>query len=71
MRQIIENRFFMNILAAAGVWTAGWFLKPFTMESHPELHHWQVLFLCGEYHAFATVGLSGPTGDEKFFSLSR
>jgi TraM recognition site of TraD and TraG len=30
-----------------------------------------VLFLCDEYHAFATVGESDPTGDEKFFSLSR
>jgi hypothetical protein len=31
----------------------------------------EVLFLCDEYHAFATVGESDPTGDEKFFSLSR
>jgi hypothetical protein len=30
-----------------------------------------VLFLCDEYHHFATVGESEPTGDEKFFSLSR
>ena len=29
------------------------------------------LFLCDEYHAFATVGESDPTGDEKFFALSR
>ena len=27
--------------------------------------------MCDEYHAFATVGESDPTGDEKFFSLSR
>jgi hypothetical protein len=31
----------------------------------------QVLFLCDEYQHFATVGESEPTGDEKFFSLSR
>src|SRR5205823_10617726 len=31
----------------------------------------QVLFLCDEYHAFATVGESDPSGDEKFFALSR
>jgi hypothetical protein len=31
----------------------------------------QVLFLCDEYQHFATVGESDPTGDEKFFSLSR
>jgi len=30
-----------------------------------------VLFLCDEYQHFATVGESEPTGDEKFFSLSR
>jgi hypothetical protein len=29
------------------------------------------LFLCDEYQAFATVGESDPSGDEKFFSLSR
>ncbi|MFN8579409.1 MAG: TraM recognition domain-containing protein [Gemmatimonadaceae bacterium] len=34
--------------------------------------HWRdVLFLCDEYHAFATAGEEDPTGDEKFFSLSR
>jgi hypothetical protein len=31
----------------------------------------EVLFLCDEYHAFATVGESDPSGDEKFFALSR
>ncbi|MGI9071705.1 MAG: TraM recognition domain-containing protein [Bryobacteraceae bacterium] len=34
--------------------------------------HWrQVLFLCDEYHSFATAGESDPSGDEKFFALSR
>src|ERR1700694_1970570 len=37
----------------------------------PEQYFRQVLFLCDEYHHFATVGESEPTGDEKFFSLSR
>jgi hypothetical protein len=41
------------------------------IEAHPEQHFRQVLFLCDEYHHFATVGESEPTGDEKFFSLSR
>jgi hypothetical protein len=41
------------------------------MEAHPERHYRQVLFLCDEYQHFATVGESDPTGDEKFFSLSR
>jgi hypothetical protein len=41
------------------------------IEAHPERHFRQVLFLCDEYHHFATVGESDPTGDEKFFSLSR
>jgi len=30
-----------------------------------------VLFLCDEYHGFATVGENDPAGDEKFFALSR
>jgi TraM recognition site of TraD and TraG len=41
------------------------------MEKYPESYFRQVLFLCDEYQHFATVGESEPTGDEKFFSLSR
>jgi len=41
------------------------------IEAHPERHFRQVLFLCDEYQHFATVGENEPTGDEKFFSLSR
>jgi type IV secretory system conjugative DNA transfer VirD4/TraG family protein len=41
------------------------------IEAHPQHYFRQVLFLCDEYHHFATVGESEPTGDEKFFSLSR
>jgi hypothetical protein len=41
------------------------------IEKHPDRYFRQVLFLCDEYHHFATVGESEPTGDEKFFSLSR
>jgi hypothetical protein len=41
------------------------------IEAQPERHFRQVLFLCDEYHHFATVGENDPTGDEKFFSLSR
>jgi hypothetical protein len=41
------------------------------MEEQPEAYFRQVLFLCDEYHAFATVGEADPTGDEKFFALSR
>ncbi len=41
------------------------------MESESDKHFRQVLFLCDEYQHFATVGESDPTGDEKFFSLSR
>jgi type IV secretory pathway TraG/TraD family ATPase VirD4 len=41
------------------------------MEMQPE-HHWrEVMFLCDEYQSFATVGENDPTGDEKFFALSR
>jgi hypothetical protein len=41
------------------------------MEAHPGQHFRQVMFICDEYQHFATVGESEPTGDEKFFSLSR
>jgi hypothetical protein len=41
------------------------------MEKRPA-HPWrQVLFMCDEYHTFATVGENDPSGDEKFFALSR
>jgi len=41
------------------------------IERHRERHWREVLFLCDEYHSFATVGEHDPTGDEKFFALSR
>lgn len=41
------------------------------IERHPERNFREVMFLCDEYQAFATVGESDPTGDEKFFALSR
>jgi hypothetical protein len=35
-------------------------------------HVWRdLLFVCDEYHAFATVGETDPTGDERTFALSR
>jgi hypothetical protein len=41
------------------------------IESNPEKRWRSVLFLCDEYHSFATTGESDLTGDEKFFALSR
>ena len=41
------------------------------MEREPDRHWREVLFLCDEYQAFATVGENDPCGDEKFFALSR
>jgi len=41
------------------------------IECEPARHFREVLFLCDEYQAFATVGESDPSGDEKFFALSR
>ena len=41
------------------------------IEAQPEKYFRQVFFLCDEYQHFATVGENEPTGDEKFFSLSR
>jgi hypothetical protein len=41
------------------------------IEANRDKYFRQVLFLCDEYQHFATVGENEPTGDEKFFSLSR
>lgn len=41
------------------------------MEMHRDRYFRQVFFICDEYQHFATVGENEPTGDEKFFSLSR
>jgi hypothetical protein len=41
------------------------------MENRPSEDFRPVMFLCDEYQAFATVGESDPTGDEKFFAQSR
>jgi hypothetical protein len=41
------------------------------MAKQPE-HVWRDLWFVGdEYHAFATVGETDPTGDERAFALSR
>jgi hypothetical protein len=39
--------------------------------AHPERTWRDLLFVCDEYHAFATVGETDPTGDERTFALSR
>jgi len=41
------------------------------MEREPARYWRQVFFLCDEYQSFATVGENDPSGDEKFFALSR
>jgi hypothetical protein len=41
------------------------------MQREPELSWRELLFLCDEYQGFATVGENDPSGDEKFFALSR
>ncbi len=41
------------------------------IEAHSGQYFRQVFFICDEYQHFATVGENEPTGDEKFFSLSR
>ena len=41
------------------------------IEAEPNRTFRPAMFLCDEYHVFATVGESDPTGDEKFFALSR
>ena len=41
------------------------------IEAHSGQYFRQVFFICDEYQHFATLGENEPTGDEKFFSLSR
>jgi len=41
------------------------------MEREPRRDWRELLFLCDEYQGFATVGENDPSGDEKFFALSR
>ncbi len=41
------------------------------IEANPTQYFRQVFFICDEYQHFATVGENDPTGDEKFFALSR
>jgi hypothetical protein len=41
------------------------------MAAQPERVWRDLVFVCDEYHAFATVGETDPTGDERTFALSR
>jgi len=41
------------------------------MSADPKRAWRDLLFVCDEYHAFATVGETDPTGDERTFALSR
>jgi hypothetical protein len=41
------------------------------MEREPDRRWRELLFMCDEYQGFATVGENDPSGDEKFFSMSR
>jgi hypothetical protein len=41
------------------------------IERNPKQHFRQGFFICDEYQHFATVGENDPSGDEKFFALSR
>ena len=41
------------------------------MDAEPQKHFRPTVFVCDEYQNFATVGGDNPTGDERFFSISR
>lgn len=41
------------------------------MSRNPNKTYRPCMFLCDEYHMFATAGENNPAGDESFFSLSR
>ncbi|MDE0389689.1 MAG: type IV secretion system DNA-binding domain-containing protein [Rhodospirillales bacterium] len=52
-------------------WLGALLRRPARMRAEPGLYFRPAVFLCDEYQAFATVGESDPSGDEKAFSLSR
>jgi hypothetical protein len=41
------------------------------ISAQPDRTWRDLVFICDEYHAFATVGETDPTGDERTFALSR
>ncbi|WP_035351568.1 type IV secretory system conjugative DNA transfer family protein [Edaphobacter aggregans] len=41
------------------------------MDAHPDKHFRPTVFICDEYQNFPTVGGDNPTGDDRFYSMSR
>src|SRR6266851_1078626 len=41
------------------------------MDANPDKHFRATVFVCDEYQNFATVGGDNPTGDDRFYSVSR
>ena len=61
---------------AAGVllknaWLQALLKRPAEMARYPSRYFRPAVFVCDEYHAFATVGEDDPSGDEKAFALTR
>ena len=52
-------------------WLGSLLLRPADMRRTPAKYYRPAVFLCDEYQAFATIGESDPSGDEKAFALSR
>ena len=45
--------------------------RPAAMKAQPGRYFRPAVFICDEYHSFATVGEDNPSGDEKSFALTR
>ena len=45
--------------------------RPAALAARPDVYQRPAVFICDEYQAFATVGASDPSGDEKTFAMTR
>ena len=45
--------------------------RPAALAARPDVYQRPAVFICDEYQAFATVGESDPSGDEKTFAMTR
>ncbi len=52
-------------------WLQALLMRPAKMKANPGSYFRPAVFICDEYQAFASVGEDDPSGDEKFFALTR
>ena len=52
-------------------WLQALLMRPAKMKEKPGVYFRPAVFICDEYQAFASVGEDDPSGDEKYFALTR